>query len=132
MLIAPLTPPANAIPIGNIGLPSRGVPQRPMMAGATVGPADGWATLADALAGASALTQPINVPMVAVLALNGRFVAKDVEVNMARPGSGDENWIHWNLEWAMSQAGPARVDWDAAPNLMAIVDNRAFLIRPGA
>lgn len=131
MHISPMTPPAQAISIGTIALPARGIPPLDMMAGVIVGPVTGWATLEDAISGARALTQPDAVPMVAVLREQGRFVARDVEVNSARPGSGRTNWSHWNLEWVMRQAGPAQIDWLASDSLMAIVDNRAVLRRPG-
>ncbi len=102
-----------------------------MVAGAIVGPPAGWATLQDAISGARELTRPDSVPMVALLLEQGRFVARDVQVNGARPGSGRTNWSHWNLEWVIRQAGPAQVDWLACDALLAIVDNRAVMQRPG-
>jgi hypothetical protein len=126
--------PADPTPISTIAHPMRRIPALDVALGTQVHPTgSGWVSLDDAVAGARELTHASNVPMVALLrdAATGRVHAWNVHVDIT-PAPERANWRAWYLENVVTQAGPAVIDWSRTrADLLAFVDGRAALVRPG-
>lgn len=93
-----------------------------------LGPVDGWASLAEAIAGASLLTAGAQRPGAAVFELGGRFHARALQVlsRVVDPTGDFSPWTRHSMTWLETR--PAQVAYqpyrtsDEARALRALVD----------